>query len=127
MVQGYEALNNGGYTTKDSGKREEFSTGAVRDTQDQKERYDLLPVLCLKRVAQLYQRGAEKYSSRNWQKGIPISRFYASGFRHLMQWAEGDRTEDHLAAVVFNVFGIMWTEVMIDLGKLPKELKDMNE
>lgn len=30
------------YTTKDSGKREEFSSGMVRDTQDDKPRYDLI-------------------------------------------------------------------------------------
>lgn len=33
----------------DSGKREEFSTGAVRDTQENKGRCDLLPLDCLPR------------------------------------------------------------------------------
>lgn len=32
---------------KDSGKREEFSTGAVRDTQEGKGRMDLIPLDCL--------------------------------------------------------------------------------
>lgn len=32
---------------KDSGKREEFSTGAVRDTQEGKGRCDLVPLDCL--------------------------------------------------------------------------------
>lgn len=34
-------------TLQDSGKREEFSTGAVRDTQENKGRCDLLPLDCL--------------------------------------------------------------------------------
>jgi hypothetical protein len=69
-------------------------------------------------------RGAEKYGERNWEQGIPVSRFYASALRHLMQWREGDSQEDHLAAVLFNVGGIMFTRARVAAGALPAELDD---
>lgn len=98
------------FITKDSGKRQEFESGMVRDTQEGKPRYDLIPVEGLHRLADLYARGAEKYDENNWQKGQPYSRAYASLFRHLIAWREGDRTEDHLAAVAWNAFALMWYE-----------------
>ena len=98
------------YLTKDSGKRQCFDSGMVRDTQEGKPRYDLIPVEGLRRLADLYARGAEKYDENNWQKGQPYSRVYASLFRHLIAWREGDRAEDHLAAVAWNAFALMWYE-----------------
>lgn len=99
-----------GFATKDSGEREKFASGAVRDTEEGKPRYDLIPGLPLKRLAELYARGAKKYGDWNWTKGIPSGRCYSSAFRHLMQYNLGDKDEDHLAAVVFNVFCIMYFE-----------------
>jgi hypothetical protein len=37
--------------------------------------------------------------------------------RHMMQYLLGEQDEDHLAAVVFNVFGIMWNEELGDTGE----------
>lgn len=116
-------MNN--YITKDSGERQKFSTGAVRDTQTGKGRYDLLNPIPLLRLAQLYERGAIKYGENNWTKGIPISRYVNSAERHINNYKEGERTEDHPAAVAWNAFGIMFNEVMIERGLLPKELNDM--
>lgn len=113
------------FITKDSGKREDFSTGAKRDVQEGKPRYDLLPVPALKRLADLYARGAEKYGEGNYEKGMPFSRVYASLFRHLIQFREGDKTEDHLAAVAWNAFALMLYQDLIQKGKLPKELEDI--
>ena len=98
------------FTTKDSGERQQFSTGMQRDVQTGKPRYDLIPVGALKRVADLYARGAEKYDAWNWTKGQPYSRAYASLIRHVMNWREGDRDEDHLAAVIFNAMALMYYE-----------------
>lgn len=113
------------YQMKDSGERQEFETGAVRDTQTGKGRYDLLPVVALERVAKVYQKGAEKYDERNWMQGIPISRFMDSALRHLMQYAEGRRDEDHVAQAAFNVLGIIHTEAMVERGLLPNSLMDL--
>lgn len=98
------------FVTKDSGNRQHFETGMVRDTQDNKPRYDLIPVGSLRRLADLYARGAEKYDDDNWQKGQPYSRAYASLFRHMIAWREGDNSEDHLAGVAWNAFTLMWYE-----------------
>lgn len=120
-----EKINEGGtaeWVTKDSGEREQFDSGAKRDTQAGKPRYDLIPTHALKRIAGLYARGADKYDDNNWHKGIPYSRCLASLERHLQQWKQGDRDEDHLAAVVWNALAIMHYEEVgpEGLDDLPK-------
>jgi len=114
------------FIVKDSGQRANFETGAVRDIQTNKPRYDLISPLALKRVAQLMARGAEKYDERNWEKGIPMSRCYASMLRHAFQYGTGDTDEDHLAAVCFNAMAIMHFEEnqRFDLMDMPFELHD---
>lgn len=113
------------YTTKDSGQREvNPKTGAHRDTQTGKPRYDLLPVWALKRWAELMARGAEKYGDNNWQKGMEQSRFLSSAMRHMFQYAEGDNSEDHLAAVLFNVGALIQQIERVKLGELPEQLLD---
>jgi hypothetical protein len=112
------------YVTKDSGQRQEFSTGSRRDTQEGKPRFDLVPVIPLKRLADLYARGAAKYGDHNWQKGQPISRYYGSLLRHVYAWAAGDDDEDHLIAASWNAFSIVWTLAAIEAGGLPEELND---
>lgn len=103
----------------DSGQREQFSTGAVRDIQTGKGRYDLITPYGLQRLALHYERGAAKYADRNWEKGIPVSRCFSSAVRHLFQYLAGDRSEDHLAAAAWNIMAIMHFEAvlpeMIDL------------
>ena len=113
------------FQTLDSGKRQEFSTGARRDVQVGKPAFHLIPIPALKRLAELYARGAEKYGEHNWQKGMPFSRVFASLLRHAYQYAEGDRSEDHLAAVAWNAFALMTYEVHVTAGTLPGELDDM--
>jgi hypothetical protein len=101
------------FETKDSGKREEYASGMVRDTQEGKARFDLLlpkgvPYAnqMLTRFAELMARGAGKYGDRNWEKARgeeELDRYYSSALRHLQQWANGETDEDHAAAVMFNV------------------------
>lgn len=115
-------------SVKDSGHRESFMTGAVRDTQDGKPRPDRvlfwLPIEALERVAIHYENGARKYDRDNWRKGIPASRCLASAFRHLFQWMMGNREEDHLSAVVFNVFCILTWEQLGRTDMLDVEAPD---
>ena len=94
------------YTTKDSGKREEYSTGMRRDLQEEKPRYDLIDRDFLYDWAQLMRRGAEKYGEENWRLAgtkEELVRFKASAFRHLVQWLNGERDEAHHVAVAFNL------------------------
>lgn len=109
------------YKTKDSGEKEVFNSGAQRDSGQEKPRFDLIPPLALERVADLYTRGAKTYGERNWEKGIPMSRCYASLLRHAFQFGQGDDSEDHLAGVVWNAFAIMHFEetMQFELWDMP--------
>jgi hypothetical protein len=101
------------FETKDSGKRAEFTSGMVRDTSEGKARFDLclakgVPYKeqMLTRFAELMQRGAIKYSARNWEQAESqeeLDRFKESALRHMMQWFCGEVDEDHAAAVLFNI------------------------
>lgn len=110
---------------KDSGERQSFATGSVRDTQVGKGRYDLIPPISLKRLAQHYENGARKYGDRNWELGQPLSRYLNSALRHLQNILAGDTSEDHLAAAAWNVFAIIHTQEMCLKGHLPAALDDL--
>jgi hypothetical protein len=95
------------FTTLDSGKRVEFESGFRRDVNENKPRYDLIPLLQLKRIANLFMRGAVKYGENNWKLAttdVELNRFKESGFRHFIQWMMGEVDEDHASAVVFNIW-----------------------
>lgn len=169
---------------QDSGKRQSFETGAVRDIQEGKGRCDLLPLtvvgwyldwlekgkrgaselneryrilhcldmyinydnypkepldpetaklywgpsdwifralyeFCKMRgwdrytmileVAKHFEEGANKYGERNWEKGIPVSRYISSAVRHYLKWCRGDNDEPHDRAFCWNIFCAVWT------------------
>lgn len=91
------------FVTKDSGERQDFNSGARRDISHGKTRPDLISAKARQRWGDLMGRGAEKYGARNWELGMPASRFLESAYRHLLNYELGDRDEDHLAAVLFNI------------------------
>ena len=109
----------------DSGKREKFESGAIRDTAEGKSRPDLVSPYAEERIGNWMAKGAEKYSERNWEKGISISRCVASMQRHLVAFKMGLQDEDHLAAIAVNAQFIMHYQAMIGRGKLPATLEDM--
>jgi hypothetical protein len=112
------------YGLADSGEREEFNGGAVRDVRTGKGRFDLVTPIGLARLAGVYERGAKKYSPRNWEKGMPISRCLDSAERHINDYKmikayarEGmdlppqvNPHEDHLAQAAWNLFAAMHFE-----------------
>lgn len=113
------------FETKDSGKREEFATGMVRDTQDDKPRYDLIDRSFLKRWAELMARGGKKYGEENWRKAATqeeLTRFRSSAIRHMFQYLEGDRSEDHAAAVAFNLAGAEMVQEKLARKALDEEI-----
>ena len=115
------------YIIKDSGRREEVSTGMVRDTREGKGRYDLLACRAIRRYAQHLEKGCGKYGSRNWEQGAPFCRFMDSALRHCFQWLEGMEDEDHLAAAMFNIAAIMELQERgrIDLDDRPEHPEDL--
>lgn len=112
------------FIVKDSGERQQFSTGSVRDIQAGKGRFDLIPTLPYRRLAIHYENGARKYGDNNWQKGQPLKRLLDSAERHLNNLKAGEPTEDHAISVVWNLFAYIWTLNEIEAGRLPKELDD---
>lgn len=107
---------------------ESFSTGSVRDTQEGKLRWDLVPFKAFERVVEVYGEGAVKYAERNWEKGQPYMRVFASAMRHLMAWlhreAPSSSADDHLAQAAWNLLALLHFEGEIAAGRLPKELDD---
>ncbi|NDB34183.1 MAG: hypothetical protein EB023_02305 [Flavobacteriia bacterium] len=110
---------------KDSGQRQEFETGSVRDTNENKGRFDLLPPYALFMWARQLEEGAKKYDSRNWEKGQPLSRYADSALRHLIKHLAGMRDEKHDVACLWNIGAMIETKHRIDKGLLPKELDDL--
>lgn len=58
---------------------------------------------------------------RNWELGQPSSRYLDSLLRHAFEYADGQRDEDHITAVVWNAFGIVFNE------EYKPELDDLTE
>ena len=101
------------YITKDSGERQEYSTGMKRDLEKGKPRFDLLFVegmpykeQLLTQYALLRERGARKYDARNCEKACTeeeLRRFKSSASRHFAQWMCDEDDEAHGPAVLFNL------------------------
>lgn len=110
---------------QDSGGRRKFATGAVRDAAKLKGKFDLIAVAGLIRHGLQMERGAVKYSARNWEKGMPLSIFYTSAMNHLLAFAQGFDDEPHLDAAIWNLSCLAETQVRIQMDLLPKELDDL--
>lgn len=102
---------------KDSGKRQKFDSGMVRDVTEGKPKPHLAfdgPMF--KRWVDHLTAGAEKYSDRNWMKAngqAEADRFRESAVRHFVQWLSGETDEDHAAAVFFNINGYEYVNARV--------------
>ncbi len=112
----------------------EFSTGATRDSEDDKLDFEgFLSPYALPRYAEYLhkhrtQSDGKIRASDNWQKGIPLDTYIKSLWRHLIEvWtlhrkptfsnlkeeeqecalSEEEKQEDALCAVIFNAFGYL--------------------
>mgnify|MGYP003647294364 FL=1 len=108
----------------DSGERSEFNTGAVRDAMRGKGMPSCIPTEALRAVAKRFEDGATKYGRDNWRKGIPLSRYVDSLYRHLWAYMDGDTSEDHGGAIIWNAMCLVETSERIKDGSLPAELND---
>jgi hypothetical protein len=95
---------------KQSNTNSLFATGAQRDDRKGKLCFSLLPHEELKRVMKRYTEGAETYGRNNWIKGMPMSNYYDSAMRHMTSFWQCKNDEDHLAAAVWNILSMMYTE-----------------
>lgn len=113
----------GNYGIKDSGERQEFDSGMVRDTEQDKVDYTHTaqgPMLY--RWAMHCTRGNAKYpdpelGKPNWMRAKGMAeylRFKASAFRHFMAWFMGVHDEDHAAGVFFNINGAEYVKTNME-------------
>lgn len=99
-----------------------FDTGATRDVDTNKYDYEaFLSPLVLKRYGAFMhhnrlQKDGSMRDGDNWQKGIPLTAYMKSLFRHFMDvWNHhrghpeltGDDLETELCAVMFNSMGML--------------------
>lgn len=105
----------------------QFETGATRDTDIGKLDYEsFLSPIVIERYAQYLhkhriQSDGTIRDGDNWQKGIPLSVYMKSAWRHFMMWwtehrrfkdgerprFQPDEIEESLCAVLFNVMGYL--------------------
>jgi hypothetical protein len=64
--------------------------------------------MCLE-LAIHFEEGCKKYGERNWEKGIPESRYIDSAVRHYLKYLRGDQDERHDRALVWNICCLIWT------------------
>lgn len=104
----------------DDGNIRRFSTGATRDTGEDKLDYEgFLSPLVVERYAEYmhknrHQSDGSLRDSDNWQKGIPQDAYMKSGYRHFMDWWLDHRNyksreglEEALCGLIFNAMGYL--------------------
>lgn len=87
-----------------------FESGAKRDSDSNKPYVHNLLGYTRLRFGYLTRIGASKYGDGNFLKGFPKEDALKSLDRHLAKYLDGDRSEDHLAAIIFNTQLIMLEE-----------------
>lgn len=87
-----------------------FKTGAQRDSNSTKAFIHNFRGYTRLRFGYHMTTGANKYGDGNWLLGMPTDQYLESLDRHLALYMEGDRSEDHLAAIIFGAQGCMINE-----------------
>lgn len=83
----------------------------IKDTHT-KLRLDLLPVIPLEKIAEVFTFSLVKYPPRNWEEGVHWSIFYAACLRHLFAWWKGENKDpesglSHLAHAASNILFLL--------------------
>ncbi|MEO7099082.1 MAG: dATP/dGTP diphosphohydrolase domain-containing protein [Luteolibacter sp.] len=113
------------YDLPNSGSQQKFATGSVRDSQEGRGRFDLLPAFAISEVAKHFEAGARAYAERNWEKGQPTSRYLNSALRHIFKHLDNQTDEPHLSAAAWNILCAIETAERVRRGLLPAELADL--
>jgi hypothetical protein len=87
-----------------------FDSGSKRDNDDSKPLVNHLDAYTRLRFGYLLRAGANQYGKNNWKKGQPDEAALESLNRHLAFYEIGDKTEDHLSAMIFNIQLLMKNE-----------------
>lgn len=114
------------FDVKDSGVRQEFQSGMVRDTAENKVDYTrIMDGPMYDRWAEHLSKGAKKYPDvrpgvANWtlaEGEEEMARFKKSAARHFRQWLRGDIDEDHASATYFNINGYEYVKEKLELRR----------
>lgn len=87
-----------------------FESGAKRDGDKNKPFIHNLLGYTRKRFGYHMNKNSKKYGDNNWLKGMPTDQYLQSVDRHLADYINGDRSEDHLSAMIFGIQGCMINE-----------------
>lgn len=90
----------------DSGLRVAFSRGgAHREADPSKPLLSAISPYAMDRLGLHLAAADEKYKDvggcRNWEKGMPVTRYIDGIGRHLAAYLKRDASEDHLAAIMW--------------------------
>lgn len=100
VQSGVAALAEGQTEVNEAGGKQSFIAA----------RFDCIPAICQRLLAQCLGFGARKYGKENWQK-IPIEDNLAHAINHLNEWRLGDRSEPHLVNTLARVNFALWQAV----------------
>lgn len=87
-----------------------FESGSKRDNDTNKPLTTALTAYARLRYGYHLRKGSNNYGKNNWQLGQPTEAVLESLDRHLAQYMSGDRSEDHLSAIMFGVVMLMQNE-----------------
>lgn len=89
----------------DEAPKKEYTTGAIRSSDCEDARYDMISPIGLRALAQTYAEGAKKFGPFNWENGMPAADMLNHALTHIYNFLSGDRAEDHLGHAAWNVLG----------------------
>jgi hypothetical protein len=90
-------------------QREQCDKEEGKKFDDDKPRWDLLPLEPIKELVQVLTFGAQKYGPENWRKvENGFHRYYAAAMRHLIAYATGELNDpetglSHIAHTMCNL------------------------
>jgi hypothetical protein len=81
-----------------------------------KNRLELLPPEWIWGLGAVMTKGAEKYATRNWERGMTWSTMVGCALRHLFKFVCGEKVDDetqchHLAMAAWNLLALMSYDV----------------
>jgi len=106
MVRHYQEAD----VKQQAGDTVRFSTGAVRSSEAEATRYDLISPIGLEAVARACAEGAGRYGDFNWEAGMPVHDLLNHALRHVYQYLAGDRGEDHLGHAAWGLLAAIHSE-----------------
>lgn len=102
------------YTEDNQPTAEEIEASPVAVRADSgKDPWNLFMWDAAREVVRVLKMGAEKYTARNWEKGMKYSRCYDSAQRHLYAWFQEGEDHDkesgllHLAHAAWNILVLL--------------------